>query len=116
MDGICNICTDKMKSEKRRVPEIDYRSSRICRVLGNPTAYQIVKLLMRGGRTPSAVAAKLKLSVTTVSTVLRHLREIDLVRYENLREGKIYSIKDDAVETILGELETLVKRLRNREY
>jgi len=116
MDGICNICTDEMRSEKRRVPEIDYRSSRICRVLGNPTAYQIVKLLMRGGYTPSAVAAKLKLSVTTVSTVLRHLREIDLVRYENIREGKVYCIKDNTITQVLGQLELLAKRLRSREY
>lgn len=102
-----------MRSEKRRVPEIDYRSSRVCRVLGNPTAYQIVKLLMRGGCTPSAIAAKLKVSVTTV---LRHLREIDLVRYENLREGKVYFIEDSRIVSDVDQLEISVTNLRSREF
>ena len=101
---------------RRKVPETYYRSSRICRVLGNPTAYQIVKLLTKGQQTPSAIAEKLRLSLSTISTVLRHLRQIDLVRYENLRDGKVYSIKDDAIVSILEQLEMLVKRLRSRDY
>ncbi|UCD19039.1 MAG: winged helix-turn-helix transcriptional regulator [candidate division WOR-3 bacterium] len=105
-----------MRSEKRRVPEIHYRSSRICRVLGNPTAYQIVKLLIQNCHTPSAIAVKLKLSITTVSTILRHLRQIDLVRYENLREGKVYFVKDNKIVSVLDQIEALVKRLRSREY
>ena len=105
-----------MRVTKRKVPELHYRSSRICRVLGNPTAYQILRILIKNRKTPSVLADDLKLSLPTVSIALRHLREIDLVRYENLREGKVYSIKDSAVGTILDELETLVKRLRIHEY
>jgi DNA-binding transcriptional ArsR family regulator len=101
---------------KRKVPEVYYRSSRICRVLGNPTAYQIIRLLTKDRLTPSAIAERLKLSLPTVSTVLRHLRQIDLVRYENLREGKVYFLKDNTIVSILGQLETLVSRLRSREY
>ena len=82
-------------------------------MLGNPTAYQIVKLLMRGGCTPSAIAAKLKVSVTTV---LRHLREIDLVRYENLREGKVYFIEDSRIVSDVDQLEISVTNLRSREF
>jgi len=101
---------------KRKVAETCYRSSRICRVLGNPTAYQIVKLLTKGRQTPSALAEKLRLSLPTISTVLRHLRQIDLVRYENLQEGKVYFIKDEAVVSILSLLENLVERLKTLEY
>ena len=101
---------------KSKVPELHYRSSRICRVLGNPTAYQILKTLTRSRKTPSAIAGELKLSLPTISIALRHLRQIDLVRYENLREGKVYFIKDDIIASILNQLEVLVKRLRSREY
>ncbi|MBE0433560.1 winged helix-turn-helix transcriptional regulator [candidate division WOR-3 bacterium] len=100
----------------RKVPELYYRCSRICRVLGNPTAYQILKLLTKGGKTPSAMADVLKLSLPTVSIALRHLRQIDLVRYENTINGKVYSLKDKAIVPVLEQLEVLVKRQRSREY
>ncbi|KPL13832.1 hypothetical protein AMJ74_04515 [candidate division WOR_3 bacterium SM1_77] len=101
---------------KRKVPELYYRSSRICRVLGNPTAYQILRTLTGGAKTPSAIADELRLSLPTISIALRHLRQIDLVRYENLRAGKAYFIKDNTTVSILNQLELLVKRLRSREY
>lgn len=101
---------------KRKVPELYYRCSRICRVLGNPTAYQILKILMRNRKSTSAIADELRLSLPTISIALRHLREIDLVRYDNMREGKIYFIKDKTVVSILDQLEVLTKRLRSREY
>jgi DNA-binding transcriptional ArsR family regulator len=101
---------------RSRVPELYYRSSRICRVLGNPTAYQILKILIKNRKAPSALADELKLSLPTKSIALRHLRQIDLVRYENLREGKVYFIKDDTVVSILNQLEVLVKRLSSGDY
>jgi DNA-binding transcriptional ArsR family regulator len=101
---------------RSRVPELYYRSSRICRVLGNPTAYQILKILIKNRKAPSALADELKLSLPTISIALRHLRQIDLVRYENLREGKVYFIKDDTVVSILNQLEVLVKRLSSGDY
>ena len=93
-----------------------YRSSRICRVLGNPTAYQIVKSLMEGSKTPSVIADELKLSLPTISTALRNLRQIDLVRYENKKEGKVYFVKDKTITPILGLLERLVENIKTREY
>ena len=101
---------------KRKVPEWYYRCSRICRVLGNPTAYQILKILMNNRKSPSAIADELRLSLPAISIALRHLREIDLVRYDNMREGKIYFIKDKTVVSILDLLEVLTKRLKSREY
>lgn len=85
-------------------------------MLGNPTAYQILKILIKNRKAPSALADELKLSLPTISIALRHLRQIDLVRYENLREGKVYFIKDDTVVSILNQLEVLVKRLSSGDY
>jgi DNA-binding transcriptional ArsR family regulator len=85
-------------------------------VLGNPTAYQILKILIKSRKTPSAIADELRLSLPTISIALRHLRQIDLVRYENVREGKVYSVKDDTVVSIIDQLEVLVKRLSRRDY
>lgn len=101
---------------KRKVPELYYRSSRICRVLGNPTAYQILKSLVEDSKTPSIIAEELRLSLPTVSTALRNLRQIDLVRYENKKEGKVYSIKDETITSMLALLEKLVKNIKTRDY
>ncbi len=67
--------------------ERDYRESRVCRIIGNPTAYRILRALMDGSRRqPSELARLLGLGLTTVSATLRILRTADLVRY--VREGK----------------------------
>jgi DNA-binding transcriptional regulator GbsR (MarR family) len=75
-----------------------------------------LKILIKNRKAPSALADELKLSLPTISIALRHLRQIDLVRYENLREGKVYFIKDDTVVSILNQLEVLVKRLSSGDY
>ncbi len=101
---------------KRKIPEIYYRSSRICRVLGNPTAYQILKMLAKTKKKPTEIAQELELSLPTISIALKNLRQLDLVRYENLKEGKFYSIKDETIVTVMKQLEHLVARVRVREY
>lgn len=101
---------------KRKVPELYYRSSRIFRVLGNPTAYQIVRLLGKGSKSPTEIAHVLRLTLPTISEALRNLRQLDLVRYENRKEGKLYLIKDGALHSVLDAVEILVKRIRTREY
>ena len=90
--------------------------SRIFRVLGNPTAYQIIKFLAKGKKKPSEIAAELRLSPPTVSTTLRNLRQLDLVRYENLKDGKVYFIKDEMIVLVLDKVELLVKHIKTREY
>jgi DNA-binding transcriptional regulator GbsR (MarR family) len=71
---------------------------------------------MGEGKTPSLIAAELRLSLPTVSVALRHLREIDLVRYENLKEGKVYFVKDRTITLILELLEKLVENIKTHEY
>lgn len=101
---------------RKKIPELHYRSSRICRVLGNPTAYEVLKLLYRKKMHPSELAEKLGLSPTTVSDVLRSLRQLDLVRYVTEKNGKQYFVKEYALLDVLIALEKVVTRIRTKEY
>jgi DNA-binding transcriptional ArsR family regulator len=85
-------------------------------VLGNPTAYEILKALAKGRCKPTVLAAQFGLSVPTISAALKSLRQLDLVRYETLPDGKEYFIKDPVVLTVLNHMESLVKRIRGAEY
>ena len=60
-----------------------YRQSRLCRVLGNPLAYSIVKLPAETKElTPSQLAQGVGRSVSRVSHVLAALRMMEVVRYD----------------------------------
>lgn len=98
---------------KKRIPEIRYRASRVCRALGNPTAYEILHLLRRERRTPEELAHILGVSIPTVSQVLRALRDLDLVRYEVQWRKRIYWIKTDAITKAMVALERLIKIVEN---
>ena len=52
------------------------------------------------------------MTLSNVSITLRHLREIDLVRYEISGMTRRYWIKLPCVLEILGDLETFVASLR----
>ena len=91
------VYNEFMNVEKRGMPETDYRASRICRVLGNPTAYKILKLLGERKLTPSQLAELTGLSISTVSSTLRILRKIDLVRYLAVEREKIYWVKEKEI-------------------
>lgn len=94
---------------KKKIPEIHYRASRICRALGNPTAYETLHLLKKNRRTPEQLADLLGVSLPTVSQVLRVLRDLDLVRYEVKWRTREYWLKTEAVPPILSMLERFVK-------
>lgn len=101
---------------RKKIPELHYRSSRIFRVLGNPTAYEVLKALGRTAMKPTEIAKEMRLSIPTISIVLRSLRQLDLVRYENRVDGKEYSIKDTVILAVMSQAETLIKRLKTVEY
>ncbi len=101
---------------RKKIRELHYRSSRICRILGNPTAYEILKTLSRGKKKPSEIAADFGLSLPTICTALRALRQLDLVRYETESSGKSYFIKEEAILAVMKQLENLVRRIKTREY
>lgn len=99
------------------MPETEYRASRICRVLGNPTAYQIIKLLIISGKKqPAEIADELGLTLTLVSYTLRTLRNVDLVRYDINKNKKVYWLKEDALAEICDGLEAVVGRLRCKQW
>ena len=94
---------------KKKIPETHYRASRICRALGNPTAYEVLHLLKRGKRTPAQLASMIGVSLPTISQVLRTLRDLDLIRYEVKWREHIYWLKTGAVPAMMASLERLVK-------
>ena len=98
---------------KKKIPEIRYRASRICRTMGNPTAYEVLHILKKGERTPEELAKLLGVSPPTISQVLRSLRDLDLVRYEVKWRNRIYWIKTNVVVRVMTNLEQLVKIIEN---
>ena len=96
--------------------ETHYRASRFCRVLGNPTAYQILKILAKSVKTPSELANEIDLSLKTISSTLRHLREVDLVRYLTKDRNKIYFLKDELLIKTLHDIESYVDKMRLKKW
>ena len=98
------------------MPETEYRASRVCRMLGNPTAYQVVKSLFKRAKTPSQLAQEIGVSVSTISDILRNLRNVDLIRYEVKTRERIYWIKRPLIIKILLRLEKLVENIRIQQW
>jgi DNA-binding transcriptional ArsR family regulator len=98
------------------MPETDYRASRFCRVLGNPTAYQILKILRASARTPTELASEIGLSVKTISATLRHLRQVNLVRYTTQSSKKIYFLKDQSILRVLSGIEKYIDIMRIKKW
>jgi DNA-binding transcriptional ArsR family regulator len=84
--------------------------------LGNPTAYEILKVLAKTEKKPSQIASEFGLSLPTICDALRSLRQLDLARYETRQDGKYYFIKDAMILSAMREIERLVRRIRTREY
>jgi len=100
---------------KKIIPENRYRASRICRALGNPTAYEVLTLLRDQSRTPEELSLLLGVSVSTISQVLRVLRNLDLVRYEVKWRSHLYWLKSSRVAKVMDVLERLVGVIENQK-
>ena len=96
--------------------ETQYRASRVCRILGNPTAYQMLKLLIDTKMRPTDIAEELGLSMTLVSMTLRLLRNIDVLRYETKGKEKYYWVKERTIESVCSLLERFVTRIRHKIF
>ncbi len=71
-----------------------YRASRLCRLLGNPVAFQVILLLDREGALgPGEIARRVKRKVSTVSTTLAKLRAAEFVRYDTRGGRRRYWLK-----------------------
>jgi DNA-binding transcriptional ArsR family regulator len=76
------------------VEDDSYRQSRLCRLLGNPIAFAVVKLLMENKeQNPSEIARAVGRSVPRVSNVLGALRLADVVRYDSDGKRNYYRLK-----------------------
>jgi DNA-binding transcriptional regulator GbsR (MarR family) len=104
--------------KRKAMPEKEYRASSLCRVLGNPTAYQIMKLLLSDFKklSPTEISKKLGLSIVNTSKTLKNLRQVDLVRYETERNEKKYYIKDKKVKKIFEALEFYIETTKEKKY
>ncbi len=100
---------------KKKIPELRYRASRVCRALGNPTAYEVLHILKTNKKSPEELARILGVSLPTVSQVLRSLRDLDLVRYDVRWRKRLYWIKTEVVIAVMATLEQLIKRIESLE-
>ena len=101
---------------RRKMPETHYRASRFCRVLGNPTAYEIRKILSKSETTPTELSNHIGLSLKTISETLRNLRQINLVRYTTEQNRKIYFLKDRSLLNALQHIEQYVEKMRVKKW
>ncbi len=101
---------------KKKIPENHYRASRICRVLGNPTAYEILCILKKGKRKPTDLARQLGIHISTISHALKTLRNLDLIRYEVRLNERIYWIKEETIISVLEILDSSIKKIKARDY
>lgn len=92
-------------------------ASDLCRILGNPVAYYIVRLLWGKAMRPMELAERLGVSRTSVVNQLRHLKTAGLVEYRSTgvrRKGRKveYWLRDRRIGRSLRTLERYVRRLR----
>jgi DNA-binding transcriptional ArsR family regulator len=91
--------------------EADYRQSRLCRLLGNPIAFTVVRLLAEGKEmNTSQIAKAAGRSVSRVSNILGALRLAEVVRYQTEGTRARYRLKHPReVKRILDALSGFVK-------
>lgn len=99
-----------------KIVEKRFRGSIICRVLGYPISYGIVKLLLKNGKMNlKAITKSAKRSEATVCYHLTKLRLANLVRYEKEGRNTIYWIKyPQHTKELLDISERLAVRISQR--
>ena len=99
-----------------KIIEKRFRGSIICRVLGYPISYGIVKLLFKNGKMDlKKIAKSAKRSEATVCYHLTKLRLAHLVRYEKEGRNTIYWIKyPKQTKELLDICEALAERISQR--
>jgi DNA-binding transcriptional ArsR family regulator len=93
------------------VDEADYRQSSLCRLLGNPVVFTVVRLLAEGKEmNTSEIAKAAGRSVSRVSNILGALRLADVVRYQTEGTYARYRLKHPReTKRILDSLSGFVK-------
>lgn len=101
---------------KRTTDDDVRRGSQLCRILGNPIAYEIVRILGEGRRRPMELAKRLGVSASAVVNQLKHLKIAGVVRFESggvRRAGRKveYYLADRSFTRRLDDFERAVKSL-----
>jgi predicted transcriptional regulator len=101
---------------KRTTDDDVRRGSQLCRILGNPIAYEIVRILGEGRRRPMELARELGVSASAVVNQLKHLKLAGVVHFESggaRRAGRRvdYYLADRALATRIDALERTLKGL-----
>ncbi len=93
-----------------------FRGSVVCRVLGYPISYAIVKMLLEKGKMNlESIAVRVKRTKPTVCCHLTKLRLANIVRYEKSGRNTHYWIKyPKEVKRLLDACETFVNRSSRR--
>jgi predicted transcriptional regulator len=91
------------------------RTSQFCRILGNPLAYRIVRMLDGKRRRPVELARELGASATSIVNQLKHLKLAGIVRTRSsgIRRGgrKVeYWLDSPAVGRAVGDLERCLRQ------
>ncbi len=99
-----------------RIVEKKFRGSVICRVLGYPISYGIVKLLLNRGRMSlDEIAQEVKRSKAAVCFQLTKLRLANIIRYERIGKKTLYWVKyPEEVKRIFQSCDSLVARISRR--
>lgn len=99
-----------------KLVEERFRRSVICRVLGYPISYAIVKMLLEKGEIDlETIAACVQRTKATVCSHLTKLRLANIVRYEKSGRSTSYRIKyPKEAKGILDACEVLVRRISIR--
>ncbi|KPJ74154.1 hypothetical protein AMJ52_01740 [candidate division TA06 bacterium DG_78] len=99
-----------------QIVEKRFRGSLICRVLGYPISYAIVKMMLEHGQLClNDIVKEVKRSKSTVCFHLTKLRMNNVVRYEKKGNVTIYWIKyPKEVNAIMDACESMVKRTTQR--
>jgi DNA-binding transcriptional regulator GbsR (MarR family) len=95
-----------------KIIEKKYRGSVICRILGYPVTYAIVRMLLeRGPMDLEQIATSVRISKPGVSIHLRKLKIANVIRYEKKWPKTFYWIKyPNEVRAVLETIERLVTR------
>ena len=99
---------------KRTTDDDVRRGSQLCRILGNPIAYRIVRILGGGRRRPMELAKELGVSASAVVNQLKPLKIAGVVRFQSTgfrRAGRKveYYLADPALARRLDGLERGLK-------
>jgi hypothetical protein len=92
------------------VKEIEHKSVRLFKVLGNPLRRKILGVLLQTPAHPEEIARRTHRILTAVSRALGILASADLVAYRTAGHGILYSVKHPEIETLLRLAETFVRR------